>query len=185
MFELPRPPDHHLCIFYTYEDHKKEWLGRRQRKRMRYYCWFMNMPIKVSLARNPPVLSSLNLIWDQCWSRLKKRCTDVDFKEIRNKQEGSNVEVMDSMENDCFQLVRNRKKKEMLRNEISVGVVGERLSLRMKVVIGQKGAYVPEIKGYYVHPYLALNFEVCILKSGKVLKVSLGLSWEYCSKAVS
>nr|GEU60884.1 hypothetical protein [Tanacetum cinerariifolium] len=45
------------------------------------------------------------------------------------------MKVVDSMENDCFQLVRNRKKKDMLRNEISVGVIGERLSFRVKVAM--------------------------------------------------
>ncbi|GJT65362.1 hypothetical protein Tco_1016842 [Tanacetum coccineum] len=67
--------------------------------------------------------------------KINKGCTDAEFKKIRNKQEGSGVKVMDSMENDRFRLVQNRKKKDVLRSEITVGAGGESLCVSFIVEI--------------------------------------------------
>ncbi|PWA63972.1 ribonuclease D, Exosome-associated factor Rrp6 [Artemisia annua] len=67
-----------------------------------------------------------------------------EFKKIRNKQEESGVKVMDSMENDGFQLVQNRKKKDVLGSESSVGG-GEslgNLASGVKVAMGTPKAKV-------------------------------------------
>nr|GEU95979.1 hypothetical protein [Tanacetum cinerariifolium] len=53
-----------------YDDHKKELLGRLQRNRTHDSCWFTNIPIKVSHARNPPVRSNLIVIWGESWNSL-------------------------------------------------------------------------------------------------------------------
>ncbi|PWA51836.1 3'-5' exonuclease domain-containing protein [Artemisia annua] len=54
----------------------------------------------------------------------KKNMKFVNYKDdddVGNKQEERDVKVMDSMESDGFQLVQNRKKKDVLGSESSVG----------------------------------------------------------------
>ena len=65
-----------------------------------------------------------------------------EFKKIRNKQEESGVKVMESMETDGFQLVQNRKKKDVLGSESSGGENVANLASGVKVATGTPKAKV-------------------------------------------